>query len=62
MVQHYQRLRETGSHTHGWDFLRSVPAMVIGGSRCMAKLLQVPLQQLALLLQQETPEDPRLRQ
>lgn len=54
--------REFGSQTHGWDFLRSVPAVAFGTNRCISKPLQVPQQRLAVQFQQEAPEDPRFCQ
>lgn len=54
-----QSPRECGVHTHGWDFLRSMPTVAF---HTISKPLQVPQQRLAVQFQQEAPEDPRLCQ
>lgn len=54
-----QSPREFGVHTHGWDFLRSMPTVAF---HTISKPLQVPQQRLAVQFQQEAPEDPRLCQ
>lgn len=48
--------------THGWDFLRPGPAAEFRAGRSIRQFLQAPLQGLAVLLQQEAPEDPRFRE
>ena len=54
--------REARTCTHGGDLLRPGPAAEFRTGRSLRQLLQVLLQRLAVLLQQEAPEDPRFRQ
>lgn len=61
-AQDFSHRPRIGLHTHGWNFLRSTPAIELHTSREIHDLLQEPQHRLAVLLQDEGPQDPGFRQ